>query len=101
MLYRASYVPKHIPSMEDAVAATIECQAPDDESAAEMLFVVANHGSHVPTGVTVVDPLHKGVTSMCPGDLALISALDGDHHRSTLQCDLFGWKRAISLPAVI
>lgn len=87
--YRATLIHGYVQDMDAIVGMVIECDAPSEQDAADLLFTAANRGNSVPSGIEIVQPL-TGM-SMTVGDLAIIT--DEEHHQqAALWCDLFGWR---------
>lgn len=87
--YQATLIHGYVHDMDSIVGMVIECDAPSEQDAADILFTAANRGNEVPVGVSVIEP-HSGM-SMTVGDLALV--FDPEHRtQAALWCDMFGWR---------
>lgn len=89
--YAVTFFHGHVSNMEDMVGMAIECDAPSETDAAEILFTAANRGNEIPAGVQVIEPLHG--CSMTVGDLAIVLDLDSGLP-AAMWCGLTGWKPA-------
>lgn len=87
--YQATLIHGYVHDMDKIVGMVIECDAPSEQDAADILFTAANRGNEVPSGVQVIEPLDG--MSMTVGDLALV--FDTEHRtQAALWCDHIGWR---------